>query len=320
MRPIVWLAAMSLLLGACSQPGGGASPGVSASVPADGRAPSTTPGAGSASGPGSAPVSGSAGSWAGRHLVSLGDSYTAGSWTGTTVRSPAAFCAQSAVNYPRQLAAALAMTLSDASCNGARTSNVAQPQAAQGEVAPAQLTAIRPDTALVTIALGVNDNGLFGALVGCSRFTPAGLGSAPCRERILRDSANPVSQIPSVTSGLVRDILAIKARAPQARIILLGYPKILPDGDQCPERWPIATGDAAWFNQSLDQLDIAIADAAGQTHSQFIDLRPVTAAHTVCADDPWFNGATADGGDGASYHPRSAYMTGVAKALTVALE
>lgn len=280
-----------------------------------GAGPSATSPAGSATSP-----AGSAASLAGGHLATLGDSYTAGTWTGPTGPSPAAFCAQATTNYPRQVARALGMSLSDASCNGARTGNVAQPQDSQGEEAPAQLNAVRADTRLVTIALGVNDNRLFAdVVVGCSRFAAQSPNGAPCRDRVLGADPNPVDQIPTVTASLVRDIQLIKARAPQARVVLLGYPQVLPNGTTCPQRWPIAIGDAAWVNQSLDRLDEAIKAAAVQTGSTFFDLRPVTADHTVCSADPWFNGSSVAGRDGATYHPRSGYMTGVAKALVAFL-
>ena len=94
---------------------------------------------------------------------------------------------------------------------------------------------------------------------------------------------------------------------------------MLPDGEQCPSRWPITKGDAEWVNASLLQLDDAIKAAAAQTGSRFLDLRPVTASHTACAADPWFNGSSVADQDGSTYHPRSGYMTGVARALVALL-
>lgn len=253
-------------------------------------------------------------------MVSFGDSYTAGTWTGATQPSPALFCAQAADNYPRQVAHALGMSLTDRSCNGARTGNIVAPQHAQGEVAPPQIEGLSPDTRLVTIALGVNDNGLFGTLVGCSHYTAVSTSATPCKDSVLAATPNPVSQIPGVTGSLASAVRAIKAKAPQAQVVLLGYPQVLPDGAQCPARWPITEGDAAWVNESLSELDEAIKSAAAQTDSTFLDLRPVTASHTACAADPWFNGSSVPDHDGATYHPRSGYMTGVARALVAHLQ
>lgn len=248
-------------------------------------------------------------------MVSFGDSYTAGTGTGATQPSPALFCAQAADNYPRQVAQALGMTLADRSCNGARTGNIVTPQDAQGETAPAQIDGLTPDTRLVTIALGVNDNGLFGTLVGCSRFVAVSTSPTPCKDAVLATTPNAVSQIPGVTSSLVSAVGAIKAEAPQAHVVLVGYPQLLPDGPQCPSQWPITDGDAAWVNATLATLDTAIKTAAVQTDSEFLDLRPVTASHTACAAEPWFNGSSVPDQDGSTYHPRSGYMTGVARAL-----
>lgn len=253
-------------------------------------------------------------------MVSFGDSYTAGTGTGDTQRSPALFCAQAADNYPRQVAHELGMTLTDRSCNGARTGNIVTPQQARGETAPAQIDGLTPDTRLVTIALGVNDNGLFGTLVGCSHYAAVSTSPTPCKDSVLATTPNAVSQIPSVTSSLESAVRAIKSKAPQAQVVLLGYPQILPDGAQCPSRWPITDGDAAWVNASLAQLDEAIKAAAVQSDSTFLDLRPVTSGHTACAPEPWFNGSSVPDHDGSTYHPRSGYMTGVARALVSHLQ
>lgn len=252
-------------------------------------------------------------------MVSFGDSYTAGTNTGQTQPSPALFCAQAADNYPRQVARALGMTLVDRSCNGARIGNVFAPQQFQNETAPAQIDGLMPDTRLVTIALGVNDNRLFGTLVGCSHYVAVTTSATPCKDKVLATTPNAVSEIPTVTAALVSAVRAIKAEAPNSEVVLLGYPQILPDGEQCPSRWPITNGDAAWVNASLLQLDDAIKSAAAQTGSKFLDLRPVTAAHTVCAPEPWFNGSSVPDHDGATNHPRSGYMTGVAGALVALL-
>ena len=248
-------------------------------------------------------------------MVSFGDSYTAGTGTAATQPSPASFCAQAADNYPRQVAQALGMVLADRSCNGARTENVVAPQEAQGQTAAPQIDGLTGDTRLVTIALGVNDNELFGTLVGCSHYAAVSTSAAPCKDAVLAASPNAVDQIPSVTASLVSAVRSVKATAPGAQIVLLGYPQVLPDGAQCPARWPITEGDAQWVNATLSQLDGAIENAAAQTGSTFLDLRPVTASHTACAAQPWFNGASVAGDDGSSYHPRSGYMTGVARAL-----
>lgn len=252
-------------------------------------------------------------------MVSFGDSYTAGTYTAATQPSPALFCAQAAGNYPRQVAHALGMSLADRSCNGARTGNIVTPQQFQGETAPAQIEGLTPDTRLVTIALGVNDNGLFGTLVGCSHYTAVSTSATPCKDHVLASTPNAASQIPGVTASLVSAVRAIKTEAPQSRVVLLGYPQVLPDGAQCPSRWPITPGDAAWVNTTLAQLDAAINSAAVQTASSFLDLRPVTASHTACAAEPWFNGSSVPDHDGATYHPRSGYMTAVAGALVALL-
>ena len=97
------------------------------------------------------------------HYVALGDSYTSGPVIPTQVD---ANCARSDHNYPSLFAAAdRTAAFTDASCSGATTVQMWQPQGSN----PPQLQAVHRDTTLVTLQIGGND---------------VEIGRASCRERV----------------------------------------------------------------------------------------------------------------------------------------
>src|ERR1700722_1531025 len=97
--------------------------------------------------------------------VALGDSFTSGPDVptqldaATSPRAPAS-CMLSSRNYPSLVARALGLTLRDVSCSGATTKDLTSPQ---GSGIPAQLNALGPRTAVVSVGIGGNDLG-FGTI------------------------------------------------------------------------------------------------------------------------------------------------------------
>jgi lysophospholipase L1-like esterase len=88
--------------------------------------------------------------------VALGSSFAAG--PGLPPRAPGSprRAGRSTGNYAHRIARALDLDLHDVTFSGATTGDILSPSAA-GQ--PAQLDAVTPDTALVTITAGENDVG-----------------------------------------------------------------------------------------------------------------------------------------------------------------
>lgn len=258
----------------------------------------------------------------GAQYVALGDSYTALPGIGASAASPASFCGESAENYPRLLAQRLGLSLKDASCGNATTANVTTAQTMIGSTdsAPPQIGAVTSDARLVTIGLGANDNSLFVSLAACgvvSGLAPAG---NPCQTLSNLNPFSPAKKVGQVVGKLRAIVRLVRDRAPHARIVLVGYPQLLPSSGGCPSVWPLAAGDVQFVNATMDALDDAVKTAALQTGSTFLDLRPVTAGHNACSADPWFNGYQASDGNGIAYHPRSPYPSAVAAQLAAAIK
>src|ERR1019366_2046969 len=119
----------------------------------------------------------------GGSYVAMGDSYTSGPGLAPASSSAPADCGQSQANYPHLVAAALGLSLTDASCAGARTEDFT---VAQHPDQPPQFASLAPTTAVVSVSMTGNDHGLFGTLVqGCTETDAEDVMNigAPCKRK-----------------------------------------------------------------------------------------------------------------------------------------
>lgn len=211
--------------------------------------------------------------------VAMGDSYSAGS--GVLPLSPGAFllCAQSSRNYPHVMAAALGASLTDVTCGGANTSHYSTSQ--YPGVAP-QLDALSADTDLVTMTIGGNDTNLFAeSILTCAGLGLATLGQgSPCKDAVGDGFDQRIDgQIqPNVTKAL-NDVMA---KAPNAEVVILGTPWILPATNGCFLKMPIAKGDVPFLRTMQARLNGAFEKAAADTGATYVDLSVVSDGHDAC--------------------------------------
>lgn len=231
--------------------------------------------------------------------VALGDSYTSGAGMAGT-EPGTGLCAQSRLAYPQLVAAALDAALVDASCGGAATEHVTGPQPRPGGRSwPAQLDSVAAGTDVVSVGFGYNDLGLLGGLIGCA---------GTCEE--LREL--PAQIGPRV--GAVVD--SVRAAAPDAEVLVVGYPRIAPDRGGCAA----LTVDPALAREVLAALSDALADAARAAGATYVDVYGASAGHDVCAgDEAWLSGATGSPDQRAPYHPRPGGHEAVAALVLAAL-
>jgi lysophospholipase L1-like esterase len=246
----------------------------------------------------------------GLRYVALGDSYTAAPLVPQII--PAGGCFQSTHNYPHLLAAALQPAVFvDASCSGAQTRDMFASQ--MTGVAP-QLDAVTPDTDLVTLSIGGNDSSVFGTLVGyCTQLVAAGPDAAPCRDEMRSSGGDRLFQAVALTQDRVVAVIeAIKDRAPDARIIVVGYPQIAPRHGSCPALLPLAAGDLRYANQVNQRLTLALRHAAAQQHVEYVDVWRASQGHDICSADPWINGQHTDVTRAQAFHPFAEEQAAVA--------
>lgn len=212
--------------------------------------------------------------------VNLGDSFSAGNGVRPLAAGFPLGCLQSERNFGHLVAQEQGYRLTDVSCGGASTQDFYQPQY---ESTPPQFDALRDSTDLVTLAIGGNDNGVFaGAIVSCVVATLEHLGAAsPCADRYGSTFEDTITSrtYPAVAQAL-RDI---HARAPQARVVLVGYPWLLPAAGGCAPAMPVAPGDLPYLRSLQSTLNTALTRAADQTDTTFVDMASVSEGRDGCA-------------------------------------
>lgn len=250
-----------------------------------------------------------------RPYVALGDSFTAAPLVPEAYDADG--CYRSHANYPALIAAARPdLTLTDVSCSGAETRDLIGSQTTGDTTHPPQLDALTADTALVTIGIGGNDEDISHDLIRtCVELAATDPAGAPCREADAT-SADPIADRIARVEGTVGAALAaIADRAPRARVVVVGYPQLVPATGTCPDLLPLAAGDHAWVRAQNRRLSDALRAAAGTAGVAYVDAWSASAGHDICADDPWINGRTTDEGAALAYHPFAPYERAVADLL-----
>lgn len=253
--------------------------------------------------------------------VALGDSFTAAPFVPATAFADG--CLRSSGNYPALVAEELDARLRDVSCSGADTTDMSGRQTAAGQQdwygkRPPQLDAVRRGTDLVTVGIGGNDEDLFGTLVQeCTRV--AEQPGAPCAA-LLRSTYGDGTEVLDEVGRRVADVLtAVRRKAPEATVVLVGYPRLVNAEQSCPAM-PLAEGDLAAVAELEDRLNGTLARAARSAGADFVDMRAVSEGHEICSDDPWVNGKDTDQQSALAFHPFAEGQRAVADQLLQLLE
>ena len=223
-------------------------------------------------------TTGSTGSSAGAVYANLGDSYSAGTGVRPLVEDSPLQCQRSSSNFAHVLAQRRGMVLDDVSCAGATTSDFF---AAQYFGVDPQLDALGEGTRIVTLMIGGNDGDIFsGTIADCGEVAADDPTGAPCRARY-GDSI--VRRVRADTfPALERALRAVADRAPKARVLVVGYPWILPPTTGCYPTMRIAAGDVAYVRDLQATLNDVVARAATETGATFVDMSRVSEGHDAC--------------------------------------
>lgn len=211
--------------------------------------------------------------------VALGDSYSAASGVLPPDPSAPPECARSLRNYPHVIAAATGAQLHDVTCGAAETSHFFESQ--YPGVAP-QLDALASDTQLVTMTIGGNDSNVFIETVldcGAAGLSTLGQGS-PCKDRYGSSFEETIEN--TTYPSLVRALGAVRAKAPHARVAILGYPWIMPASGGCFDKMPVAEGDVPYVRGIQATLNDAVRRAAAATGATYVNMNVVSEGHDAC--------------------------------------
>ncbi|WP_197523523.1 SGNH/GDSL hydrolase family protein [Actinokineospora pegani] len=248
--------------------------------------------------------------------VALGDSFTAG--PGIPVQDPGSgACARSDHNYPTLLAGALdPATFVDVSCSGAITDNITGPQGSAGP----QLDAVPADAELVTIGIGGNDVG-FGSIVGtCVALAQTDPAGRPCTEHYTSGGVDQIEEtFAEKAPKIAATLRAIHTKAPQARVVLVGYLAILPAAKaDCapdnPNNAVFAEGDLPYLAGKEAALAALLGETAAANGADFVDIHSASKGHEACTAEGtrWIEGLV-DVQGAAPVHPNALGMENVAR-------
>ena len=218
------------------------------------------------------------------HYVALGDSYTAGPGIPNQIPE-AAGCGRSDHNYPHLVAAALEVgRFTDVSCGSATTAHMTEAQPLPDGLTNApQLEALSRDVDLVTLGIGGNDIGFGEIMVTCAARSVLFPVGAPCRQHYTSQGDELGARIDATAPKVAAVLAAIRRRAPAARILVVGYPVILPAaGPGCWPLMPIAVGDVAWLRTVEGRLNAMLAEQAAGAGATFVDTYNSSVGHDVC--------------------------------------
>jgi lysophospholipase L1-like esterase len=211
--------------------------------------------------------------------VAMGDSYSAASGNVPPDLTAAPECARSVVNYPHVMAARIGALLTDVTCGAADTTHYFT---AQYQGVPPQLDALQVSTQLVTMTIGGNDSGVFiNAVVDCGT---AGLGTlgqgSPCKDKYGSSFQDTITT--RTYPALITALKAVRAKAPHAKVAILGYPWIMPATGGCYPQMPVASGDVPYLRGIQSTLNDAVRRAAAATGAVYVDFSTVSEGHDAC--------------------------------------
>jgi lysophospholipase L1-like esterase len=217
-----------------------------------------------------------------RRMVALGDSYASGVGT-RSYEQDSGSCLRSPYAYPVLDAARVGATLSFRACSGATSSKVRD----------TQLGTLSAGTTYVSITVGGNDAGFASVLTECAQPW----WSSDCNGAI--DAAQSIvrTKLPSRLDGLYR---AVRVRAPSARVVVVGYPRLF-NGEDCNAGTFFSPAEETRLNHTAALLDTTIADRASAHGFSFVDPRHAFTGHAICDQTEWINGLSSPVRE--SFHP-----------------
>lgn len=128
-------------------------------------------------------------------------------------------------------------------------------------------------------------------------------GEATC----LSSVSSAVSQMQnSLPSGLSSLYGSIRSRAPQAHVVVLGYPRFYQLSGSCVAG--LSEKERAAINNASDVLNGVIANQAADAGFTFSSVVDEFTGHELCSGAAWLNSVTLPVYN--SYHPKAAGQSG----------
>src|ERR1700722_257790 len=216
-------------------------------------------------------------------MVALGDSYTAGALLPSDLAARPLGCLRSTRAYPVLVAAALGASVTDAACASAGVGDMTAAQHTSIGTNPAQLDALAPDDSVVMLTLSGDDIGFDNVLDECMELSFTDPWGSPCRSHYTGGGSDQMATLVKAEAPKMTAVLAnIAARAPLARIVVVGYPDMFPLSGGCWPAVPITDGDIAYLRGIELQLNAMLAADARTAGATFVNTYAPTIGHDFC--------------------------------------
>ena len=216
-------------------------------------------------------------------VVALGDSYTAGGLLPLTPQAKPAGCLRSTKAYPVLVAHALGAPLIDVACTSAGVKDMTGPQRTYQGTNAAQLSALAPDDRIVLLTLGGDDLGFLNVLKECMKLSFTRPWGSPCEAHYTEGGTDQIVAAAATEAPKIAQVLtAVAARAPRARIVVVGYPDMFPQSGGCWPAVPITNGDIAYLRGIEVRANAMLAAAAKAAGATFVNTYAPTTGHDFC--------------------------------------
>jgi lysophospholipase L1-like esterase len=216
-----------------------------------------------------------------QNYVALGDSYSSGVGAGSYVGS-SGDCERSSNAYSAVWARANTPTsYVSVACSGAKTTDVTR----------TQVLKLSTSTTLVSLTIGGNDEGFASIMEDCNLR-----GTSTCVREISAAETDAGTNLPG---KLAQMFAAIAGHAPNARVVLLGYPRFYDLGHNCIG---LSQTSRTKIDEGIDVLNAVLAQSAANACVTFADVGNAFDGHEICNSNRWLHSVNIFDLE-ESYHP-----------------
>ncbi|MEE2035736.1 SGNH/GDSL hydrolase family protein [Nocardiopsis sp. CT-R113] len=258
------------------------------------------------------------------NYVALGDSYSSGDGAGDYDPDTAepGGCWRSENAYPRVIGEEFdfAGSLAFYACS----SHKGKDMLSQVGTPESQIERVTENTSLVTIGIGGNDLGFTPVLRTCIVRMPL-LESSVCVEQ----EEDLESRMDAFEETLAEVLGEIRDRAPDARVLVLGYPRLFPE-EPPGMYYTLTVSDQVWLNSVAERFNERIRDGVyavdGDVYGgrrtgsvEYVNTFSALNGYEVSAEESWLNGIVLGQlGEGlrvdrASFHPTAMGQMSIAE-------
>ncbi len=255
-------------------------------------------------------------------IVALGDSYTAGALLPVDLKSSPLGCLRSRNAYPVLVAAALGGSLTNVACESAGVADMTTAERTHLGTNPPQLNALASDDSMVLITLSGDDMGFMNVLDECMELSFTDPWGSPCQAHYSSGGTDQLAaQVKAEAPRMAAVLADIAARAPLARIVVVGYADMFPLSGGCWPAVPITDGDIAYLRGIELQLNATLAADAKAAGATFVDTYTPTIGHDFCQPEGTrYVEGVLPGSWALPFHPNARGQAAIAAAVLTALQ